>query len=107
MSPGLVPFVSALEIERLLLAHEDIADCAVLGVPDALWGERVAVVVEFKEGKVRRFAGVLRICETAGMNLCAMQRILDLLGLVVCVVFYPGSIYWGIYLLCLIGRRTF
>ena len=34
--------VSALEVEEGLRAHEDIAECAVVGVPDEEWGERVA-----------------------------------------------------------------
>ena len=37
--------VSALEIEAVLRDHPDIADCAVVGLPDAEWGECVAAVV--------------------------------------------------------------
>lgn len=41
--------VSALDVERHLLAHPAIKECTVVGVPDATWGERVAAVVVLKE----------------------------------------------------------
>ncbi|MEQ1855197.1 MAG: acyl-CoA synthetase [Longimicrobiales bacterium] len=37
--------ISALEIEDVLRTHEGVADCAVVGVPDAEWGERVCAAV--------------------------------------------------------------
>lgn len=43
---------SALEVERHLLSHNDIVDCAVLGKPDPVWGERVAAIVTLSPGKV-------------------------------------------------------
>ena len=43
---------SALEVERHLLSHDDITDCAVLGKPDPEWGERVAAIVTLSPGKV-------------------------------------------------------
>ncbi|MBN3319820.1 ACSF3 synthetase, partial [Atractosteus spatula] len=43
--------ISALEVERHLLAHQDIADVAVIGAPDATWGQRVTAVVQLKEGR--------------------------------------------------------
>jgi malonyl-CoA/methylmalonyl-CoA synthetase len=42
--------VSALEIEEVLRQHPDIADCAVVGVDDVEWGERVAAAVELRSG---------------------------------------------------------
>ena len=33
------------EIEQVLFEHPDVADVAVLGVPDATWGEQVAAFV--------------------------------------------------------------
>jgi malonyl-CoA/methylmalonyl-CoA synthetase len=40
--------VSALEIEAVLRDHPDIADCAVVGLPDPEWGECVAAVVALR-----------------------------------------------------------
>ncbi|XP_026932228.1 malonate--CoA ligase ACSF3, mitochondrial isoform X2 [Acinonyx jubatus] len=42
--------ISALEVERLLLAHPSITDVAVIGVPDMTWGQRVTAVVTLQEG---------------------------------------------------------
>ncbi|XP_077419734.1 malonate--CoA ligase ACSF3, mitochondrial isoform X1 [Vanacampus margaritifer] len=42
--------ISALEVERHLLAHPDIMDVAVIGAPDATWGQKVTAVVQLKEG---------------------------------------------------------
>ncbi|WP_020122278.1 long-chain fatty acid--CoA ligase [Streptomyces canus] len=40
------------EIEDLLLGHPDIAECAVIGVPDDKWGEVPRAVVVPREGTV-------------------------------------------------------
>lgn len=36
--------ISALEIESVLLTHEKIKECAVIGKPDETWGEKVTAV---------------------------------------------------------------
>jgi malonyl-CoA/methylmalonyl-CoA synthetase len=41
--------VSALEIEETLRTHPEIAECAVVGVADEEWGERVSAAVELKD----------------------------------------------------------
>ncbi|HLM69511.1 MAG TPA: AMP-binding protein, partial [Longimicrobium sp.] len=38
--------VSALEIEEVLRTHPEIGECAVVGVEDGEWGERVCVAAE-------------------------------------------------------------
>lgn len=42
--------VSALEIEEELRTHAAIGECAVVGVPDEEWGERVSAAVELTPG---------------------------------------------------------
>ncbi|XP_065423735.1 malonate--CoA ligase ACSF3, mitochondrial isoform X1 [Chrysemys picta bellii] len=44
--------ISALEVERHLLAHPSIADVAVIGPPDMTWGQRVSAVVKLQEGEM-------------------------------------------------------
>jgi malonyl-CoA/methylmalonyl-CoA synthetase len=43
--------VSALEIEEVLREYPAIAECAVVGVPDREWGERVAAAVVLNDGQ--------------------------------------------------------
>jgi malonyl-CoA/methylmalonyl-CoA synthetase len=44
--------ISALEIEEVLRTHADVSDCAVVGVADPAWGERVCAAVVLKAGVV-------------------------------------------------------
>ncbi len=38
------------EVERVLMTHPDVLDCAVIGVPHAVWGEEVMALVALREG---------------------------------------------------------
>lgn len=40
--------LSALEIERVLLEHSDIAEAVVVGVDDDTWGQRVGAICRLK-----------------------------------------------------------
>jgi malonyl-CoA/methylmalonyl-CoA synthetase len=42
--------VSALEIEEVLRTHPRVAECAVVGVPDAEMGERISAAIELRDG---------------------------------------------------------
>ena len=43
--------VYSAEVEQALLAHPAIQDCAVVGLPDGKWGERVTAVVQPHPGR--------------------------------------------------------
>jgi len=51
--------VSALEIEEVLREHPDIEECAVVGVPDEEWGERVCAAI-VKSGEKEMNLQILR-----------------------------------------------
>lgn len=40
-----------IEIENVLLGHDAVQDCAVVGLPDAQWGESVKAIVQLKPGR--------------------------------------------------------
>ena len=54
--------ISPGEVEQVLWSHPAVADCAVVGVPDALWGETVKAVVELKPGAALDEAQMLAFC---------------------------------------------
>jgi fatty-acyl-CoA synthase len=43
--------VYSAEVEQVLLAHPAVQDCAVIGLPDDRWGERVTAVVQLRAGQ--------------------------------------------------------
>jgi fatty-acyl-CoA synthase len=42
--------VYSAEVEQVLLAHPAVQDCAVIGLPDEKWGERVTAVLQLRPG---------------------------------------------------------
>jgi acyl-CoA synthetase (AMP-forming)/AMP-acid ligase II len=40
--------VYSAEVEQALMAHNAVRDCAVIGLPDDKWGERVTAVVQLQ-----------------------------------------------------------
>ena len=43
--------VYSTEVEQALMQHPAVSDCAVVGLPDEKWGERVTAVVQLRPGQ--------------------------------------------------------
>ncbi len=54
--------LSALEIEGVLLTHEDIAEVAVIGAEDEVWGEAVTAFIVTKSGTELDYAALKSWC---------------------------------------------
>ena len=52
-----------LEIESVLYGHPDVLEAAVIGVPDAQWGEAVKAVIVLKSGSNIRGEDLIQFCK--------------------------------------------
>jgi len=43
--------VYSAEVEQAVMQHAAVQDCAVIGLPDPKWGERVTAVVQLEPGQ--------------------------------------------------------
>lgn len=53
------------EVEKVILEHPAIQECAVVGVPDDKWGEAVLAAVELKAGATLSVADLQSFCREA------------------------------------------
>ena len=60
--------ISALEIERRMLAHEDIREAAVIGMPDAVLGERICAYAVSKPGIKLTFEDIIVFLKEEGAS---------------------------------------
>jgi acyl-CoA synthetase (AMP-forming)/AMP-acid ligase II len=56
--------VYSAEVEQALYQHPAVAECAVIGVPDPHWGERVHAVVRLKAGASPTAEAIIAHCQT-------------------------------------------
>ena len=59
------------EVEEVLFTHPAVADAAVVGLPDPLWGERVAAFVAVRPGASLSEAEIIAHCKT---NLASYKK---------------------------------
>ena len=55
--------VYSVEVEDVLLQHPQVAQCAVIGVPDDKWGERVHAVVIVRDDQALDEADITAFCK--------------------------------------------
>jgi len=60
--------VYSVEVETALYEHPSVAECAVIGVPDDRWGERVHAIVRLKPGTTATEADLIAACHTRIAN---------------------------------------
>ena len=72
--------ISALDVEREILAHvPGVRECAVVGLEDKEWGQRVAAIVNFDTGKevdLKTFRNFLR-AELAPYKIPSVLKAVD------------------------------
>jgi acyl-CoA synthetase (AMP-forming)/AMP-acid ligase II len=54
--------IASSEVERVIYEIPSVAECAVIGVPDAKWGERPVAIVVLKAGASLTSSAVIEVC---------------------------------------------
>ncbi|MFM7871601.1 MAG: class I adenylate-forming enzyme family protein [Actinomycetota bacterium] len=72
--------ISAKEIEDLLFAHPAVADAAVIGLPDALSGERACAVVVTKPDQTLTFAEMVDFLKNAQLSMHKVPEQLEIVS---------------------------
>lgn len=56
--------VYSAEVEQTVYTHPAVLECAVIGVPDEKWGERVHAIVRLREGRNADEADIINHCRS-------------------------------------------
>ncbi|GGV91583.1 long-chain-fatty-acid--CoA ligase [Streptomyces gelaticus] len=60
-------WISSVELENALMAHPDVAEAAVVAVPDERWGERPLATVVLKEGAIADYEALQDFLAASGI----------------------------------------
>lgn len=56
--------VYATEVERVVLQHDAVEECAVVGIPSERWGEAVHAIVRLRDGGIADENEIIAFCRT-------------------------------------------
>jgi fatty-acyl-CoA synthase len=54
--------ISSIEVEQAICAHAAVEDCAVVAIPDEVWGERPKAFVTLREGATASEGEIIAFC---------------------------------------------
>lgn len=66
-----------VQIENFLRTHDDVKDCAVIGMPSKRLGEIVVAIVELKDGRTATEEHLLDFCKDLPRYKCPKRIIID------------------------------
>lgn len=72
--------ISAKDIENLLSTHSGILDCAVVGMPDKILGERICAYVVARGGVTLTFEGVIDFLKGKGASVLQLPEHIEFVG---------------------------
>ena len=72
--------VSAKDIENLMSAHPDIADSAVVGMPDKILGERICAYVVTRGGAKLAFEDIVTFLKGNGASVLQLPERIEFIG---------------------------
>jgi 2,3-dihydroxybenzoate-AMP ligase len=69
--------ISAVAIERLVSSHPDVAEAAVIGMPDKVFGERICAYVSLKAGTTLTFSDLIDYLKGIGASVLQLPERLE------------------------------
>ena len=74
--------ISAVAIERMISSHPGVAEAAVIGMPDKIFGERICAYVTLKEGASLSFQELVAYLKSIGASVLQMPERLEIIDAV-------------------------
>ncbi len=71
--------ISAVAIERMISSHPGVAEAAVIGMPDKVFGERICAYVTLKEGASLSFQELVAYLKSIGASVLQMPERLEII----------------------------